>query len=151
MARSRTLAARIDPDAKHREVLDASPMWRAEDERLELAERSMERLIDLEALVRAQRNVIDEATAEQRERAVHVLRELQDRADAAMQRLNALRFPPSASDSTSTVSDVRSTKPLSGRTVRLPGQVALLLGMYEAADLVLPPSVRRRRRQRTRR
>jgi hypothetical protein len=148
VARSRTLALPVDPDVAVSPPLDASPRWRAEDERLALAERALARLIELEALIRAQRNVIEEASVDQRDHAAVVLRELQERADAEMLRLNALRFPTtSVQSSASTRSLTRAHE--SRWTTRLPERATFILGMYAAADIApRTPSARRRLRRR---
>ena len=154
MARPRTHALAVEPRTRQRAPLDSSSQWRAEDERLARAEESLARLIELESLIRAQRDAIAESNVDQRDHAERVLHELQDRADAEMLHLNALRFPRSAADdATSTTGRARSRTSWSRWTAREQGPVTFVLSLYAAVGVAprATPVQRRRRRLKSRR
>ena len=143
MTRPRTRAAQAS-------ATDDRSAWTAEDHRLERCEQSLARLVELEDQIRAQRNVVDETSGEQRAQAVRVLRQLQARADEEMLRLNALRLsgPVSAGSILWHLRESTRRAGLAGSTAR----AGFIAALYTAADPPgMPARLRRRRRSSGRR
>lgn len=141
MARPRTSAA----EASATEVGSASS--RAEDDRMQRCEESLARLVDLEDRIRAQRDIVDEATGHARALAVRVLGELQAGADEEMLRLNALRLE-AARPGEASPTPLRSARWVGAGG--LAARAAFIGGLYVTADPPSVPGRLRRRRRRTR-